>query len=161
MNPEPITVTLLVIQALNALDVPYLIGGSMAGALHGVPRATNDADLVVDLKPEQVDAFVRSLTPAFYADADSIRRAVRDKRSFNLIHLGTMFKVDVFVRQARPFDQSQFTRRINAVIATDPEHTAFVASAEDTILARKMADHHRRSTRHLADQTNENQMGHV
>lgn len=136
MTPEPIAVTLLVVQALEALEVPYLIGGSMAGALHGVPRATNDADFVVDLKMEQVEAFVRFVTPAFYADVDSIRQAVRAKRSFNLIHLATMFKVDIFVRRARPFDQSQFARRINAVIATDPEQTAFVASAEDTILAK-------------------------
>lgn len=136
MTPEPIVVTLLVVQALESLQVPYLIGGSLAGALHGVPRATNDADLVADLKMEQVDPFVDAVTPAFYADADSIREAVRDRRSFNLIHLATMFKVDIFVNQTRLFDRSQFARRISAVIATDPERTAFVASAEDTILAK-------------------------
>lgn len=136
MTPEPIAVTLLVTRVLQELDVPYLIGGSLAGALHGVPRATNDADLVVDLKPDQVDAFVRAVTPAFYVDADSIRQAIRDRRSFNLIHLATMFKVDVFVRQARSFDSAQFARRISAVLATDPERTAFIASAEDTVLAK-------------------------
>ena len=85
---------------------------------------------------EQVQPLVRALTPAFYADADSIRQAIREQSSFNLIHLESMFKVDVFVRTARPFDRAQFSRRITAIVATDPERTAFVASAEDTILAK-------------------------
>jgi len=56
--------------------------------------------------------------------------------SFNIIHLETMFKVDVFVRRQRSFDDAQFQRRVAQVIATDPERTAYVASAEDTVLAK-------------------------
>ena len=40
--------------------------------------------------------------------------------SFNLIHLKTMFKVDVFVRSRQPFDQTQFRRRQVNVLAQDP-----------------------------------------
>jgi hypothetical protein len=47
-----------------------------------------------------------------------------------------MFKVDVFVLKDRPFDQSELARRSTQVIASDPEGTAYVASAEDTILAK-------------------------
>ena len=50
MLSEPVAVTLLVIDALEALDVPYLIGGSLASAVHGVARATADTDLVADLR---------------------------------------------------------------------------------------------------------------
>ncbi len=50
MLDEPIAVTMLVIDALEALGVPYLIGGSLASAVHGVLRATMDADLVADLR---------------------------------------------------------------------------------------------------------------
>ena len=53
-----------------------------------------------------------------------------------MIHLETMFKVDVFVRKQRPFDQAQFDRRVAQVIATEPERTAYVAGAEDTVLAK-------------------------
>ncbi|NOZ50823.1 MAG: hypothetical protein GXP37_12380, partial [Chloroflexi bacterium] len=52
MTSEPIAVTLLVIEALEALDVPYFVGGSLASALHGEPRATLDSDLVADLRPQ-------------------------------------------------------------------------------------------------------------
>ncbi|MBC8449572.1 MAG: hypothetical protein H8D78_17635, partial [Chloroflexi bacterium] len=50
MLTEQIAVTLAVVDALETLDVPYAIGGSLASALHGVMRATMDADLVADLR---------------------------------------------------------------------------------------------------------------
>jgi hypothetical protein len=136
MLSEPIAVTLLVIQALDALGVPYLIGGSLASAVHGVARATVDTDLVADLRPEHAEPLAQALRDAFYVDAESIQDAIRRRSSFNVIHLETMFKVDVFVRKRRPFDQAQFERRQAQVVATDPERTAYVASPEDTVLAK-------------------------
>jgi len=136
MLPEPVAVTLLVIEALDALDVPYLIGGSLASAVHGVARATVDTDLVADLRPEHAQPLAQALADAFYVDVESIQDAIRRHSSFNVIHLEMMFKVDVFVRKQRPFDQAQFDRRVAQVIATEPERTAYVASAEDTVLAK-------------------------
>jgi hypothetical protein len=136
MISEQIAVTLLVIDAPEKLNVRYLIGGSLASALYGVPRATMDADLVADLRMENAEPLARALADAFYVDAEMIRDAVRQQRSFNVIHLDTAFKVDVFVRKKRAFDESQLARRTRQIVATDPERTAFIASAEDTILAK-------------------------
>jgi len=136
MPNEPIAVTLLVIDAMDALDVPYLIGGSLASAVHGVLRATLDTDLVADLRLEHAEPLARALGGTFYVDVESIREAVLHQRSFNVIHLETMFKVDVFVVKKRPFHHSQMERRMAQVIATDPDRTAYVATAEDTILAK-------------------------
>jgi hypothetical protein len=134
--PEPIPALVLVIDALEALGVPYFIGGSVASAIYGVLRTTVDADLVADLRVQHAEPLAHALGDAFHVDAESIKEAIRHQRSFNLIHLGTMFKVDVFVLKRRPFDASQFARRTAHVIATDPERRAYVASAEDTILAK-------------------------
>jgi len=136
MPVDPIAVTLLVTQALEQLEVPYLIGGSLASAVHGVFRATADADLVADLRPAHAAHLAQALAGAFYVDEESIAEAIRRRRSFNVIHLDTMFKVDVFVSQARPFDRSQFERRVRQVVATDPERIGYFASAEDTVLAK-------------------------
>ena len=57
MLTEPIAVTLLVVEALEALDIPYFIGGSLASAVYGVVRATMDVDLVADLRMDQVKPF--------------------------------------------------------------------------------------------------------
>jgi hypothetical protein len=136
MPIDPIEVTLLVIQALEQLGVPYLIGGSFASAIHGVVRATMDSDLVADLRPEHAVPLAQTLGEAFYADVKAIQDAIVHQSSFNLIHLETMFKVDIFVRKSRPFDRMQFERRAEHVIATEPERRAYVASAEDTILTK-------------------------
>lgn len=137
MKPnEPIAVTLLVIDALEALGVSYFIGGSLASAVHGVLRATVDADVVADLHLKHAEPLARALSGAFYVDAESIRDAIRHQSSFNVIHLETTFKVDVFILKGRPFDAAQFARRTAQVVATDPERSAYVASAEDTILAK-------------------------
>ena len=44
MLNEPVAVTMLVINALNALEIPYFIGGSLASSVHGVIRTTMDVD---------------------------------------------------------------------------------------------------------------------
>jgi hypothetical protein len=136
MLTEQIAVTLAVAEALEALGAPYAIGGSFASALHGVMRATMDADLVADLRPEQVEPLAEALGDAFYADVDTMRNAVLQHRSFNLIHLETMFKVDVFVAKPRAFDRAQLARRQLQVLSQDPERHAYVASAEDIVLAK-------------------------
>jgi hypothetical protein len=136
MNSEPIAVTLQVIEVLDRLGVRYVIGGSLASALHGVARTTMDADLVADLKPQHVRPLVESLQGSFYVDEGAVRDAVVNRRSFNAIHLATMFKVDVFIPKGRPFDLAQLDHAAAQLVATDPDRLAYVASAEDTILAK-------------------------
>jgi hypothetical protein len=136
MLTEQIAVLILVADSLEALGVLYAIGGSFASALHGVMRATMDADLVADLRMEQVEPFVRSLGEAFYADPDMMREAIRRHGSFNLIHLDTMFKVDVFIARSRDFDRAQLARRQLHLVSEDPEWRVYVASAEDIVLSK-------------------------
>jgi hypothetical protein len=136
MLTEQIAVTMIVADALDALGVPYAIGGSFASALHGVMRATMDADMVADLRLEHAEPLAQALGDAFYADAEMMRDAVRRHRSFNVIHLETMFKVDVFVAKPRAFDRSQLARRQLHLLSEDPERRAYVATAEDIVLSK-------------------------
>src|SRR6185369_1675457 len=99
-----------VIEALEALDVRYYVGGSVASSNHGVPRASVDADVVADLHAEHVDRFVAALGAAYYVPEGLIRDAVGRRRSFNLIHLVSMFKIDVFVSKGRAFDREALSR---------------------------------------------------
>jgi hypothetical protein len=136
MLTEQLAVTVVVADALDALGVPYVIGGLFASALYGVMRATMDVDLVADLRWEHVAPLVEVLGDVFYADAEMMRDAISRHGSFNLIHLDTMFKVDVFVARQRPFERSQLARRQLVLLSEDPECHAYVASAEDTVLAK-------------------------
>ncbi|MFW6115797.1 MAG: hypothetical protein ACOC7Y_01915 [Chloroflexota bacterium] len=136
MLSEQVGVTLTVTEALEALGVPYAIGGSFASAAHGVMRATMDADLVADLRPEHAEPLVRALGDRFYADLEAIRDAIRRRASFNLIHLDTAFKIDIFIAGRRPFDRAQLSRRHRHLLSWEPERYAYVTSPEDTILAK-------------------------
>jgi hypothetical protein len=71
-NDDPIAITLQVTAILEQLGVPYAIGGSLASAVHGVMRATMDADLVADMHAENVQPFVTALGDDFYADDQMI-----------------------------------------------------------------------------------------
>jgi hypothetical protein len=99
-------------------------------------RATMDVDLVADLRPEHVAPLVDLLGEAFYADPVMMHDAIRERGSVNLIHLQTMFKVDVFVMRHQVFDRAQLARGQLRVLSEDPECHAYVASAEDVVLAK-------------------------
>ncbi len=94
---EPLSITGIIAHALEQLQIPYLVGGSLASSLHGIPRATHDVDIVADMTPAHVMPFVETLGSGFYVDADSIREAIAHRLSFNVIHLETMFKVSRWI----------------------------------------------------------------
>ena len=135
MNSEAVAVTERVALALETLQIPYLIGGSMASTAYGRIRATMDVDIVADLACGQIEPLVAILGDEFYADAEMMRQAIYHRSSFNLIHLTTMFKVDIFVSKNRPFDRQQFARRL-AWPLEPSQQTVYIASAEDVILAK-------------------------
>ncbi len=100
-----------VIDAFEELGVAYYIGGSVASLAHGMYRTTADVDLVADLHLEHARPLKRLLQDTYYIDEDMIRDAIRHRSEFNLLHLDTMFKVDVFIPKTRPFDQ-EVRRRV-------------------------------------------------
>jgi hypothetical protein len=136
MLPEPIAVTITVTATLEKLGVRYLIGGSLASTVHGMVRTTQDSDIVAEMRPEHVEAFVRALENEFYIDEESITSAVAQHTSFNIIHRESMFKVDVFVPVLRPFVREQLSRARKQIFAVEPQVEALVATAEDTLLAK-------------------------
>jgi hypothetical protein len=126
-----------VADALEALGVAHYVGGSLASSAHGIPRTSIDADVVADLRLEHVRPLVDRLREAYYQDEDRIRSSVEARRSFNLIHLDTMFKIDVFVSKGRPYDLEALRRARPASLEDSPSARQFaVASPEDTVLAK-------------------------
>lgn len=126
-----------VVDALDELGCPYFITGSVAGSLHGLPRLTRDVDIVAMMREDDATALRRILAPAYYCDEHAMVDAVRRGRSFNAIHLDTVFKVDVFVLSNRMVDQERLQRRRSVTLSEgEPGRTYFVASPEDIILSK-------------------------
>lgn len=133
---EALAVTLRVAGALERLGVPYLVGGSLASSLHGFPRATQDVDIVADLRMEHVPGLVAELEKDFYLDEPAIRDAVERRSTFNVIHLETMFKADVFVMGNDEATALEMERRRSFPLPGDPPARVVVASPEDTVVQK-------------------------
>jgi hypothetical protein len=135
MLSEPILVVAKVAQVLEDLHVPYFVGGSLASSNYGIPRTTQDVDLIADLRPQHVASLVTALSAEFYAEADAIRAAIRSRASFNLIHLPTLYKVDIFVTRADAWAREEMARRRAEQIDVGEEVvTLHFCSPEDAIL---------------------------
>ena len=93
------------------MSIRYFVGGSLASSLHGVPRATQDVDIVADIRNEHIPQLVKTFGTEFYIDADMIRDAIRQRASFNIIHLATMFKVDIFILKSDKISLEEMARR--------------------------------------------------
>lgn len=131
--PDPLDVAVIVARALDAVGVPYTIGGSIASSMAGEPRSTIDIDFVVAMDEGHIAPLVARLDDEFYLSADALTRAVRDRRSANLIHQDTQVKVDLFIAGGTPLDASQIARRREVDIGG---RRLFVHPPEDILLQK-------------------------
>lgn len=136
MTGETVQIALRVIGVLEDLAIPYHVGGSFASSVHGFPRQTRDLDLVVDLPASAVPLLVSRLESEFYLDAERMRQALRRGSSFNLVHLATGFKIDIFVSGHGAFDRNELSRAALQRLTEDSPRDVLVKSPEDTVLRK-------------------------
>lgn len=139
-----------VVDALERLDLTYLVTGSIATIFYGEPRFTNDVDVVVQLPAQRVGDLV-ALFPAneFCVDAESARRAIARRGQFNVIHPASGLKVDVVIPAMDDFDRSRFARVRRVRAAVDLE--ANFAAPEDVIVKKLQYYAEAGSEKHLRD----------
>lgn len=121
------------------MDLPlsvYVLVGSFASSIHGMYRSTADIDIVADIKTEQVHPLFEALRENFYVDEHVMRDAVIHRSSFNAIHFDSVFKVDIFIPKTDSFGTAELDRRQLRKISPDRDESVFVATAEDTVLAK-------------------------
>ena len=121
------------LDALETLQIPYMVVGSFASTFWGRPRMTHDADLVVEIAAEKVTELTRLLAPYFYAPAFVIEDAVSKRGQFNLIHLDSAFKVDLWLLKDSPYPVAAFERRLLGIVFG---REVWVSSPEDVILSK-------------------------
>ena len=125
-----------ILEVLSRLEIPYCIVGSVASSVYGTPRTTMDVDLVADLRADQLGLFAAALNPDFYADLEMMKDAWRRGRAFNVIHLASFYKFDIFPLADDEYSQEAFSRRRVAKPQSPGGEMVecILASAEDTIL---------------------------
>jgi hypothetical protein len=130
---DPVAIALDIGARLDQLHVEWLIGGSLASSVHGEPRATQDVDMVVALRPRHVKSLWEALRRDYYADVDEMRSAVRTPASFNAIHFASAIKVDFFVAGDDPFEAERLANRQRIEMSGG---AIYVDTAEHTLLRK-------------------------
>lgn len=133
---EPILVTLDAVAAFAPLGIRYAVGGSLASSLHGKPRSTDDVDLVAEIMTAHVTPLVAAWGAAYYVDDEMIRDSIRRSSCFNIIHLATMLKIDVFVAGNDALVREELSRARRHRVSDDPPRELVLASAEDIVLQK-------------------------
>jgi len=132
----PLSVLSQVTAILEQQNISYVLVGSFASSIHGMYRSTADIDILADIHTEQIRPLFDVLLNSFYVDEHAMRDSVAQGRSFNAIHFDSVFKVDIFVARADEFALTQLKRRQLRRISPERDEAVYVATAEDTVLAK-------------------------
>jgi hypothetical protein len=106
---------LLFVRPLNRSGIRYVIGGSVAAIFYGEPRLTNDVDVVVFLRDSDIERLLGIFPqPEFYLPPpevilNEVRRPARGQ--FNIIHVETTFKADVYLTGRDEFNAWAFRNK--------------------------------------------------
>lgn len=124
-----------VVKTFEELGVLYYVGGSVASSAYGIARSTLDVDLVSNLQSHQVNLLVAKLKPGYFIDSTMILDAIKTRSSFNIIHLNSMMKIDVFILKEEPYFQKAFERkRIDTLDDETGSIKMYLCSPEDIVL---------------------------
>ena len=122
-----------VIAALAAEGVPYMLTGSLASNLYGIPRSTNDADFVLQIDAGGLGALRARLEPALRWEARLSFETVTSTTRQILEVPGIGFRIELFFLTDDPHDAERFARR-RRVPALGRE--VYVPSAEDVVITK-------------------------
>jgi hypothetical protein len=126
----------LVVEALDRLEIPYMLAGSLAAAVHGVARSTRDGDIVAALEGGDGARLADALGPNFYLDRETAERAIQSRSNFNAIYIPDPFKVDFFILGPGPYDQEAFRRRLVLPLDPSASREACWQTPEDVVISK-------------------------
>lgn len=130
----PLEVAIAVARAFEKIGAGYFLGGSMASSFQGQPRLTNDLDFVVRLRAEDIEPLKTVLGADFDVDDVALLEAVKRRGSWNIFHLPTVTRVDLFLVKDSEYDVQEFARR--QPFEVSPGERIFLKSAEDSVLRK-------------------------
>ncbi len=135
MLNEPLQVVARIARTFDDLSIRYAVGGSLASSIHGLPRATQDVDILAEIAVRHVEALANALGNDFYVDVAMIRDAIERRASFNVVEFATMFKADIFLPSHDDWSREELSRA-KSVEFSLPDGKAVIrfASPEDTLL---------------------------
>jgi hypothetical protein len=99
-------------EALESKNIPYMLSGSIAMNSYTVPRMTLYIDIVIELREENLPAFLSLFDDRYYINRDTVKNEVKRLGMFNIIDHDTGYKIDFIVRKNSIYRKHEFERRI-------------------------------------------------
>ena len=130
---EELEVLKIVTQRLKEADINYMVSGSIAANYYTIPRMTRDIDVVIELKPDDIDKFIVLFEGDFYVNREMIADAVSRQGMFNLIHNRYVIKIDFIIKKSSAYQNAEFSRRKQVLIEQSP---IWFVSAEDLVISK-------------------------
>lgn len=131
MTSEEIVRSLLA--ALNDLEIPYMLTGSLASNAWGVARSTKDADVVVEHSGFRVHELVDRLGAGFQLEPQMSFETVTATQRYVIRVPGHLYKIELFFLSDDPHDRERFKRRMRTRVG---EQNVWVASPEDVVVTK-------------------------
>jgi hypothetical protein len=136
------------ISLIESAGIPYAVCGSLSSGLHGQPRATNDADIIIAPTQGQLDKFLKSLEVGYYVNPEVAFEAMKIHSMFNVIDNKLGWKADLIFRKDGPYELTEFNRRLRAkLMGID----LWILSPEDVILSKLQWAKNSRSEQQFRD----------
>lgn len=132
MEQNIIDFFLEVCKKLDTLQIPYMLTGSAAMNYYAVFRTTQDLDIVLQMREDQVETFL-SAFPNHYFHQPSMLTEIRQRGMFNLIDFKSGYKIDFILHKNTPYARTAFARR---QVNDNFGFPVSVISLEDLILAK-------------------------
>jgi hypothetical protein len=147
---EPEDLLRIVVRVCEEQGLRYLVTGSTATIAYGEPRFTNDIDIVLELRRDQIHRFCGAFPESeYYLSRQAVESAVQSASQFNLIHPASGLKVDFIVYSETDFNQSRMARSRALPVLED--HSVQFAAPEDVILMKLKYYKEGGSEKHLRD----------
>lgn len=131
MTPDEATVVIL--DALDAERLSFMLVGSQATNFYGIPRATQDADFVLQVESGQIPAIIDRLGPPFRLERQMSFELVTATTRWVVLLAGTSFSFDLFLLSDDPHDQERFRRRRTVRLLG---RQVAIPTVEDTIVTK-------------------------
>jgi len=125
---------LSVLAVLEELQVPYMVTGSYAANVFGLPRSTKDADLIVEAEASRIHEVLDRLVAPLRPDPQMLFETITSSRRWIVRLDHSPFVIEIFLLNNHPFDRSRFTRRRREPVL--PDVNAWLPTPEDVIVQK-------------------------
>jgi predicted nucleotidyltransferase len=118
---------------LDRAGIHYMLTGSLALIYYAEPRLTRDIDLIVELQTGDADLVIGIFENDYYVPEGAVRRALKERSLFNLIHKQEVVKVDFVIKKDTEYRRIEFERRTRVQI---DGAEIWIVSKEDLIVSK-------------------------